>query len=364
MKLEDTMDIVLSLRRKILARPIAISWASGEQFTTSSLRKSKRKGPGLQFFGQKIYDAADGDDPRRIDYNATAAEAEDEMGDSAMIVQTFKSPRVVRMHVLLDVNKSMNLGTKGTFKSLLGALMAGCGIESARKLNDLASFITYSFHPVSVFKSQNAAKLLMPALMHAVEDRDLDEAVIADKGNSSGTGGAGPDAGATVGGATTVDPAHDGGGLALAMKAVSHKTSNVVTIVSDFVNMNEDDWEALRLCGIRHDTIAVFVQDRRERELPKAPWPGMHYRLEDFRGQSVSLWIAPDNSPRWYVERLRRIFGSVTTRQQYAENFKRHETRILERLEECGINTLIVSTDAEDDAAQELLAMLANKMRS
>ncbi len=343
MNLEDNMEIVLSLRRKIIGRPIGISWASGEQYTSSSLRKSKRKGPGLQFLGQKIYDAADGDDPRRIDQNATAAEAEDESGDQDMIIQTFRNPRIVRVHAMLDLSKSMNLGTKGTFKSLLGALMAGCSIASARKVNDLASFVTYSYRPVTVLKCQNAGRLLTPALVHAVGDRDFDSA----------------ESPAADGGADV-----EGGGLTLAMKTISHKSSNLVSVISDFVNMNEDDWEAMRVCGLRNDTVAVFVQDRRERQLPAAPWPGMPYRLEDFRGRELSLFVAPDNAPGWYLKQLRKIFGSVTTAREYAENFARHEARILERLEACNVTTIVVSTDDEDAAVQQLLALLANKMRT
>jgi uncharacterized protein (DUF58 family) len=335
----NTLELVLSIRRKIAAKPIAISWPSAERFTSSSLRKSRRKGPGLQYFGQKIYDPADGDDPRRIDYNATAAEAEDESGDHDMIIQTFRNPRVVRMHVLLDVNKSMNFGTKGTSKSLLAALMAGCGIDSARKVNDLASFVSFSYKPITILKAQNAKRLLTPALVRSIEDRDLDPSMV--EGN-------------TV----------DGGGLAQAMKVVSHKTSNVVTIVSDFVNMNEADWEAMRICGLRHDAIAVFVQDKRERQLPAAPWPGMHYNLEDYRGRELSVYIAPDSTSTWFLKQLRRLFGSVTTPAEYAENFARHEARILERLKQCGVNTLVVSTDDESDAVQKLLSMLTSKLRT
>jgi uncharacterized protein (DUF58 family) len=335
----NTLELVLSLKRKIVSKPIAVAWPSAERFTSANLRKSRRKGPGLQYLGQKIYDPADGDDPRRIDYNATAAEAEDESGDQDMIIQTFRNPRVVRMNVLLDVNKSMNFGTKGTSKSLLAGLMSGCAIDSARRVNDLASFVTYSFRPLTILKAQGAKRLLTPALVKAIEDRDLDPSTI--EGN-------------TV----------EGGGLALAMKAVSHKASNVVTIVSDFVNMNEDDWEAVRLCGLRHDTIAVYVQDRRERELPRTPWPGMNYRLEDYRGRELSLYVAPDNSPGWFLGALSRIFGSVTTPRQYAENFARHEARILERFKGYGVNALVVSTEAEADAVQNLLSMLSSKMRT
>jgi uncharacterized protein (DUF58 family) len=351
---DETMDLVLQIRHMLDARGMSIRWPSSERLTSSSLRKSTRKGAGLQYFGQKVYDPADGDDPRRIDYNASAAEPEDEMGDQQMIVQTFKSPRIVRVNVLLDVNKSMNMGTKGTLKSILGAVCAGSGIKSAQKFNDQASFVTYTHKPVTVLKGQNAGRLLVAALVHSVEDCDVEDTSVGTWAEQLLRH---PDRQISA-------EASQAGGLALALQVVPSKMRSVVLVVTDFANMSDDDWEALRISGIRNDTIVVFVQDRRERELPKAPWPGMHYTLEDFRGESKSFWVAPDNSPRWYLNQMRRLFGSVTTREEFAENWKRHEARILERLQECGVNTLIVSTDESDQAVQDLLAMLANKLRS
>ena len=344
---EDTLDVVLELRRKLEARSIEIRWPTTENMSSSSPRKSKRKGPGFQWAGYKVFDAADGDDPRHIDHNLSASEADED----TYIVRTFQRPRLVRVNILLDVSKSMNLGTKGTFKSLLGAVCAGCGIMSAKKVKDQASFVTFASQPLTILKARNAQRLLLPALVKAVEDRDAEPAEVADRGFRR------KDAPAQV-------DSPDGGGLALSMSAIHHPRRSVVLLVSDFVNMNEDDWEALRICGLRNDTIAVFVQDRRERELPQVPWPGMHYALEDFRGEKASFWIAPDNAPGWFLAMLRRVLGNVTTREEFAENFHRHETRILERLQECSVNTVIVSTDEEDEAVKSLLNMLANKLRS
>lgn len=351
---EDSMELVLQIKRMLDGKGINVRWPSSDAFTSPSMRKSKRKGVGLQYFGQKIYDPADGDDPRRIDQNATASEPEDEMGDQQMIVQTFKSPRIVRMNVLLDVNKSMNMGTKGTLKSILGAACAGSGILSAKKFNDQASFVTYTHKPVTVLKAQNAGRLLTPALVHAVEDRDFVDDEFTGSWREKLLGNE----------AEVSETTSESGGLDKALHVVPGKVRSVVLVVTDFANMGDDDWEALRIAGIRHDTICVFVQDRRERELPKAPWPGMHYTLEDFRGQTQSFWVAPDSSPQWYLNQMRRFFGSVTTRKEFAENWERHEARILERLQECGVNSLIVSTDESDVAVHNLLAMLANKLRS
>jgi hypothetical protein len=58
------------------------------------------------------------------------------------------------------------------------------------------------------------------------------------------------------------------------------------------------------------------------------------------------------------------MFGSVTTPSEYRESFRVHEADILQRLQECGVNTLVVSTEKEDEAAPALLSMLASTLRS
>jgi uncharacterized protein (DUF58 family) len=328
----EDFAVVEQIRRKLDARAINISWPSSENLSSTSPRKSNRRGPGFQFAGQKLFDVDDGDETRHIDWNASASEPDEE----TFIVRTFRRPRVVKLSVFLDVNQSMNMGSKGTFKGLLAAAMAGCGIMSAKKVKDRASFVTYTHQPVSILKSQNASRLLTPALVHAVRDRQIDQ---------------------------DVSEAPAGGGLAASLRATYQKTRSIALVVSDFVNMNEDDWEALRLCGLRNETIAVFVQDRREKELPQVPYPGMQYTLEDLRGNELSIWLAPDDTPGWLLKIFARLFGSATTRSAYSENFKRFEAGILDRLQDCGVKTLVVTTDEEDDAIKRLLAMLANKLR-
>lgn len=335
---ENTLDIVRQIMEKLAAVMIGVSWPSSHNLASPSTRPSSRRGPGYEYAGQKIFDPTDGDDARHIDYNLSAAEAEEDV----YVVRTFTRPRLVAVNVFLDVSRSMNVGIKGTLKSLLAAICAGCGIQSAMKTKDFVSFVTFAAQPLSILKECRATiQLLMRALIKAVEDREggsLHENVEAE----------------------TQD---EGGGLALALAAAPQAKRTIFMVVSDFVNMNEDDWEALRLIGIQHDLIALFVQDRRERELPEVPWPGMHYTVEDVRGKSISLWIAPSHSSNLALRALRKMFGSVMTREEYRQNFKRHESAILARLEDCRANTLIVSTDEEDDAVRDLLALLASKLR-
>ncbi len=298
---EDSMETVLWIRRMLDSGEINIRWLPANSIRPPASAEASARVRDCNFSDRRSMTPADGDDQRRIDQSASAAESEDEFGESDFIVQIFKSPRIIRMNVLLDVNKSMNLGTKGMLKSVLAALCAGAGIKSAQESNDQAGFVTYTHQPVSSFKAQNPRRLLTPALIKAVEDRDFVEDETAPFNWRQWLPGARQ--------SLTSEAPSEGGGLEKALQMVQRKTKNVVLVVSDFANMNEDDWEALRISGIQHDTIVVFVQDRRERELPKAPWPGMQYTLEDFRGETKSFWVAPDNAPQWYLKQMRRILG-------------------------------------------------------
>lgn len=336
---ETTLDQALDVRRRIIDCAIGIRWASSEMLASPADRKSNRRGTGDDHDGLKEYEP--GDDLRHADWAATAA-----TGDpNTVIIKTFYEPRVVRFNVLLDVFPSMNFGTSGTLKGRLAALCAACGIYSAGKMKDRVSYVTYTSQPETIRKNQGASRVLTDFLIHALED-----------------GRAGADEANEI----------EGGGLAASFNSVRTEHRAIVLVVSDFVNMSEDDWEALRVSGFKNDTIAVFVQDRRERELPEVPWPGASYSFEDYRGKNITLWVSPDNPPK-LVSGLTSVIGSaaakltgasaVTTRAQYAENFRKHEAAILDRLEGYGIKTVVVSTEQEEDAVHQVLRVLANKTR-
>jgi uncharacterized protein (DUF58 family) len=364
----ETIDQVVDhILERISSAALDINWRSTATMSTASQRKGNRKGPGFEIHGYKEYDPADGDQANHIDFNASAAES-----DGTLIVRVYKRPRVTCLTVLLDVNESMNTGSS-TFKSYLGAIAAGCGIKAAEKAKDMSSLVTYAEQPISIFKLMSPSRLLMPGLYAAIEDRRLptpasDEeikdfrarvmAMVRKFGES-----AMESVRHTFSKQLFKSRPPEGGGLALALQTTHRGLRSVFTVVSDFVNMSEEDWDALQNCGSTHDVVAVYVQDKRERELPTVPWPGMYYSLVDYRGETVSFWIAPDRSPVWFLKSLRKIFGSVTTRQQFEENFKRYEDRILTRLQDCGVTTVVVRTD-DEEAIQQLLQVLASKTRS
>jgi hypothetical protein len=371
---KDTNDLVLEVQAHVARSALSINWAGSSTMASPSNRRAMRRGEGESHEGFKVFDAAE-DNPVHIDISQSAMHPiEDEF-----IVKTFRRSPSTCLSVLLKVGKSMNMGSLGMTKNTIGAVCAACGMVAADESGDRLSFISYAEAPITVIKAGIAKRVYTRALVAAVEDRQVDwTAPPAFSGNWRSRLAAR----ARHTWQQTVEwlknlPANfkkrwsqlsepdttDGGGLASAVLSARRPEKSVFLIVSDFTNMNEEDWEALEQTGAKHDVIAVFVKDRREEYLPKAPWPGVSFSLEDYRGEQITIWIAPDNSPRWYLRSLRLIFGAVTTAKQWKENWMRHEERILDRLQNCGINTLVVSTDGED-AVHELLQLLASKSRS
>jgi uncharacterized protein (DUF58 family) len=341
MEVNAIADVVDHIQERVAAGSLEINWRSAATQAASGQRRGSRKGPGFEHHGFKEYDPADGDQAAHIDPSASAAESEDDV----YIVRLYKRPRLTSLNVLVDVNPSMNMGTLSAgFKSYLAAIACGCGIKAAEKSMDRVSVVTYGDQPISIYKLKDAKAVYFQALYAAVEDRKLPSAPASSDDD--------------------VACGAEGGGLSLALEMTQRDLRSVYMVVSDFVNMNESDWDALQTCGSAHDTIAVYVQDRRERELPRVPWPGMNFALVDYRGRKASFWIAPDKSPLWFLKGLSWLFGAVTTREQYAANFKAYEDKILSRLQECGVTTVVVSTDDEDEAIQQLLQVLASKTRS
>jgi hypothetical protein len=411
-----TDDLIGDILAHIARGEININKPASAIISSPGLRHAARRGPGNRFYGFRDFE--DGDNPKFID-SAKSAAHEDE---DVYIKRTYLRSPITTLKIMLDVGESMSM------KSFLAAVCIGCGIASADKMGDRVSFVSYAERPITVLKSRSAKTIRMRAMWAAVEDgaalattfdwragllamgRHLKDplsflrnlwsafrqgamsllhnsllkllqgfAALREKSLYNpwrwmqfrrvlGDGNSDFDKG--------------GGGLALALSSDRTAQRSICLIVSDFIRINRDDVDAM--FNSKHDVIAVFVQDKRERELPAAPWPGAHYRLEDCCGQTLSLWVRPDHLPGWInffyrrvpgwmkfnfrlprllVAILQRVFGTATTREQFAANFRRHEEKILAQLEDCGVTAVIARTDQVDEAIQAVLSALANKKR-
>jgi hypothetical protein len=392
-------SIVDAVMQKVEAGMVNINWRSYARQASPSQREGSRKGHGTELYGFKEYDPADGDSAGDIDHIASASESE----DGVFILRIHKQPAVTSLTVVVDVNDSLKSGTGiGGYKSYLAAIAAGCGVSCADKYRDRASVVTYSNQPITILKLADARRALFPAVHACIEDHHglLEHGFRAPRKAFISRLKELPALLRTAFSSSfdvlkslfhrfsaifnwkqlvknLVQPAKSGGGLAISLRETNRQMRSVFLIASDFVNMNDEDWDELQACASEHDTVAVFVQDKRERELPRAPFPGMSYRVTDFRGQSVALWIVPDRLPfglrhiskalgflfGWLLAKpFAWIFGTRTTREQWAENFKVYEDAILRRLQECGVTTVVMRTD-DEEAVIQLLQVLASTSR-
>src|SRR4029077_20098879 len=85
--------------------------------TASGLRDAASRGRGIEFQDHRHYQP--GDDPRSIDWTIDARLRQ-------LVVRVYRSEAHVRLHVLVDVSRSMSLGspTKLDFARKLAAALA------------------------------------------------------------------------------------------------------------------------------------------------------------------------------------------------------------------------------------------------
>jgi uncharacterized protein (DUF58 family) len=205
---------------------------------------SPRRGPGLDFDRHRAY--RPGDDVRRIDWNVTAR-----LGTP--FVRETHAERELDLVIAVDVSRSMELGTAARSKKEVQLLVAGCLVFSAIADRINTGFLSFSdrvlaFHP--------------PGRARARAWRFLEEVWSGDARE----------------GKTAILPA-------LRHLASHLKREGVVFLVSDFLT-DEDVFASpeLRVLAVRHDVVAVVVEDAAEERLP--PGSGM-VALRDLESGTV-----------------------------------------------------------------------------
>jgi len=296
-----TMGIVREIAKRVASVKIPVGRMKSHQRLPGD-RRSIHRGEGSDFDGHEIYVA--GDDPRTIDWNATAM-----TGGQQVLVALFKEESHIRSTILVDVSKSMSFGTTVTTKRLLAAELAACAVRSLSATHDPVGLVTYSATGVERrVKSGASAVMMLPVLSHVLTSHEVER-----PGKNSGLAK----------------------GLALVPRSPS-----IVFVASDFLNMTDADWEALKRAGRRHKVIVFYVQDLRERELPKAGLLPVLYTVRDAAGQARDIWVTRSSA------------------RKYAADFQAHQARILARLKDCRANTVIVSTEERDSASSRVLNFL------
>lgn len=324
-------ELVAAVEERALVSPIPIRWRANQSMIGGGERNSRSKGlHGTDLYGLKPYEF--GDDVRKIDWAATA-----KSGGQDIFVKQFLEPRDIKIYVLIDSKLTMDYGTVRTTKRMLAAELACSIIKSAKKTNDLVGYITYdetgiqAMTPRAKFptmvKLECLRSIIEPGVRHLFPNEKND--VLPVVGDEHG------------GDAST--------GLQQALRWVRRKPRGLVFVISDFIDMNEADREELTLTSGKHATVCMYVQDRRERELPST-W-GI-FPLSDIRtGKTKSVWLPP----KWWPGQ-----GSGRgVRDQYASNFQARRHALVEFFKDSGIRWEEFSTEEGVAAEPKLRKLLS-----
>ena len=313
MKPETEIEI-LQILDNVAECAIQLTWKSDNPLPGVGERRSTSRGAGTEYMEFDLFQ--DGDDFRDINWQLSAADADDELWKTV-----YQEEKDVPCYILTKVGHTMDFGTVRTTKRQLAAELAASVLFSLSKTSDKAGLISFTKdHVVGDEDLRSATNNLYPILVNILE---------ADPKPNAASG----------------DPKD---GLAKALSGLPGNRRCLVFVMSDFIDMTPADWEALANAGVAHDVITFYVQDKRERELPKPKswWGrfGYFYNLE-----------GPDGSRRL-------IWNSVATRKQWADNFAAFEAATLAKLSDCMCESLVVSTDMGQAHIPLVLNLFSNRV--
>lgn len=296
----EVMGVVREIARRVASVKLPIGLMKTHQRMTGS-RLSIHRGDGDNFDGHDLY--VPGDDPRTIDWNATAL-----TGGQQILVALYKEDAHIKSSILCDVSPCMDFGSTRVTKRVLAAELSACAVRSLASTHEPVAVVTYSHSGVERrVPSSSAASMVLPSIVHVLDSRHT------------------PRPGRT-----------DGLGKALALVS---RSPSIVFVVSDFLSATEADWLALKRVGRRHRLICFYVQDLREKVLPDVLIPAL-YTVQDTTGVARDLWVTRGRARR------------------HKKNFEAHEAKILQRLKDSRATSIVVSTHEGDKATARVLSLL------
>ena len=265
------------------------------------------KGQGIVFSEVRPYEP--GDDVRAIDWRVTARTGQPH-------VKLFSEERELTLMLVVDMSRSLDLGSVADDKRHLVARLAATFAFSAIRNNDRVGLIGFTDR-VEVFVPPRKGRKHVLSVVSQVLSHEPE-----------GTG---------------TDPA-----VALEYLARLRKGSSVVVLISDFIASTppaEDPRfeRALKLVARRHDLIPIRVEDPLDLALPEL---GL-VAVEDLEASETS-------APRWFDLRGRR-------RKRYAVAVgeeRRRFDRLMRRLSLPGVDIR-----AGDDWQKALVGFFARRAR-
>ncbi len=299
----DTMQEIRKVLRRVVACSVPVRWRSNQAMPGAGERASFYRGAGHEFDALDEY--IPGDDPRDIDWNATA-----QTGGQVILKNVYVEQRDIKVFVLADISRSMDFGTVRATKRFLAAELAASVCKSAEETADRVGFMAFSEHRVEKHVTSRAAKrALLPALVNILE--------------ANGTTG-------------------EGSGLAKALANLPVSRS-LVFVLSDFLHLTDEEKTALKRAALVHDIVCLVIQDKRERELP----PGFgFYTFQDLEtGQRKTIFLSKKN------------------RAAFAANFERHQKALTAFFKQVHVSWLVVSTEEGDAAVPKIMKLFTSHNR-
>lgn len=297
-------DIIRDIVRKTIATLIPVRWRSNAPISSGGERRSRAKSTqGVYFVGQRDYQP--GDSPRNIDKVHMAR-----TGGQKMLTRLFEDPRPINALVVIDAGPTMNLGSVRVNKFELAAELASSIVRSALKTNDKVGMVLHQPGGVVHQIKPTGARMIL-------------EQTIAVLANGA-----------------SAEPGKIGNGLAEALSCTP-RAKSLVFIISDFLDFNEVEIQAIRQTAAIHQVICLVVDDPIERQLPSGI--GFFPLFDIATGKERLIWS-------WR--------GS---RKKYAENFAAHQKRVAEVLEQIGCAYAFFGTEEDEAASKRLLSLLLSQ---
>jgi uncharacterized protein (DUF58 family) len=280
---------------------------------------SRFKGRGMAFSESRAYAA--GDDPRRIDWNATARRGDD------LFVKQFVEERELTLLIAVDLSGSMSVGSRARAKRAIAAEAAALLAFSALRNHDKVGLLLFS---------DRVERLVRPKKGRAHVLRLIRE-ILATKPHGKKTD------------------------LPAAVETLTHlsKQRAIVALISDFTETGADAKttgpivrsgagasslgaleKPLKVLARRHDLFVVEVEDPLDKELPDA---GL-IAIED--AETGKQILIDSSDPQ--------------VRAAYKERLLAERTRVRGAFERLGVERVVV-TDLE--SSQALVRFLRRRAR-
>jgi uncharacterized protein (DUF58 family) len=261
---------------------------------------SRFKGRGMVFSESRAYVA--GDDPRHIDWNATARRQDPRAGHGGteLFVKQFVEERELTVLLAVDLSGSMSVGSRARTKRQIAAEAAALLAFSALRNNDKVGLVAFTDRIELLVRPKKGRGHVLRLLREILAAR----------------------------------PKGTGTNLVAAVETVTHlsKQRAIVVLVSDMMLAGTLGAleKPLRVLARRHDLIVVEVDDPIEGELPNA---GL-ISVED-----------PETKKRVLLDS-----GDARVRAAYKERAAAERARVRTSLEKFGVDRVSV-TDQESAAA-------------